>query len=80
MLLKGLPEEFKPFLIYANTSGEDMSISRFKVSLKLFEETEELAQKEEKFPGTGSSVEPGIKPTNKQQETYLMSVEKLIIL
>ena len=54
MLLKGLPEEFKPFSIYVNTSAEDMSLGQFKVALKQFEETEKLGQKGEKPPRTRS--------------------------
>ena len=65
MLLKGLPEEFKPFLIYVNTSGEDMSLSQFKVALKQFEETEKLGQKEEKSPKDKTFGVTANKLTNK---------------
>ncbi|XP_071832439.1 uncharacterized protein [Apostichopus japonicus] len=40
ILLKGLPARYKQFSIHVTQSNEDITISRFKVALKNFEETE----------------------------------------
>ena len=40
MVLKGLPEEYKPFVVVITQSDKQQSFSEFKVALRSFEDTE----------------------------------------
>ena len=40
MVLKGLPEEYKPFVVVVTQSHKEQTFSEFKVALRSFEDTE----------------------------------------
>ena len=40
MTLKGLPEEYKPFVVVVTQSDKEQKFSEFKVALRSFEDTE----------------------------------------
>lgn len=42
MILKGLPESYKPFTIHITQSKEDISFTEFKRRLRNYEETEKF--------------------------------------
>lgn len=45
MILKGLPESYKPFVIYTTQSGVDLTFTQFKSKLRSYEETEKFDSK-----------------------------------
>ena len=45
MILKGLPESYKPFAIYTTQSSEELTFIQFKSKLRSYEETEKLDTK-----------------------------------
>lgn len=45
MILKGLPESYKPFAIHTTQSSEDLTFTQFKSRLRSYEETEKFESK-----------------------------------
>lgn len=45
MILKGLPEAYKPFTIHTTQSSEDLTFTQFKSNLRSYEETEKFDNK-----------------------------------
>ncbi|XP_076741663.1 uncharacterized protein LOC143419316 [Maylandia zebra] len=45
MILKGLPETYKPFAIHTTQSSEDLTFTQFKSNLRSYEETEKFDNK-----------------------------------
>ena len=45
MILKGLPESYKPFVVHATQSSEDITFTDFKSKLRSYEETEKFDNK-----------------------------------
>jgi len=41
MVLKGLPESFKPFVVVVTQSDKQQTFTEFKATLRSFEETEQ---------------------------------------
>lgn len=45
MILKGLPESYKPFVVYTTQSSQEMTFMQFKSKLRRYEETEKFETK-----------------------------------
>ncbi len=63
MILKGLPEAYKPFVVHVTQSTNEITFAMFKSQLKSFEETEKFNCKP-KIDQVMKTDSPSISPLN----------------
>lgn len=62
MILKGLPESFKPFAIHITQSDETMSLAKFKTKLISYRDTEKIHITATNDNVMKARVQPAVRP------------------
>lgn len=62
MVLKGLPESFKPFAIHVANNEDNVAFAEFKTKLRCFEATEKLTAAESSDNVMSSTARAGRRP------------------
>ncbi|KAL1279066.1 hypothetical protein QQF64_025739 [Cirrhinus molitorella] len=78
MVLKGLPESFKPFAIHVAHTDDKITFAEFKTKLRGFEETEKIKAADSSDSVMKTQGKPGRRPAKKNTRVWIKDDTEIV--